>query len=123
MEKVKKILIILAISLFIGNYHICNYFYPGNSQTDINNWWDLKSNIYAVIMMIVFLSAQIGTKGLLRFFLSIGVGFAISNVIDKCYFNVLEFTKADIYMIIITVLFSFYDWFKNSKYYKINKTS
>ena len=118
MEKVKTTLIILAISLFISNYYICDYFYPGNSQTDINNWWDLKSNIYAVIMMIVFLSAQIGSKGILRFILSVGVGFAISNVIDKCYFNVLEFTTVDIYMIIVTVLVSGYDWYKTSKYYK-----
>jgi hypothetical protein len=118
MGKVKKILIILAISLFICNYHICNYVYPGNSQTDINNWWDLKSNIYAVIMMVVFLSAQIGTKGFLRFILSVGVGFAISNVIDKLYFSVIEFTTSDIYMIIITLLVSGYDWYKSSKYYK-----
>ena len=118
MEKVKILLIILAVSLFIGNYHICNYFYPGNSQIDINNWWDLKSNVYAVIIAIVFFSAQIGTKGLLRFILSIGVGFAISNAIDKIYFNVLEFTTADIYMIIITLLVSGYDWYKSSKFNK-----
>lgn len=118
MTGVKIILVIIAIALFVGSYSICNYFHYTEGNVDITAWWALKYNIYAVIIAIVFLSAQIGTKGLLRFVLSVGVGFAISNVIDKLYFDVLEFTQADIYMIAITLLVSGYDWYKSSKYCK-----
>jgi hypothetical protein len=64
------------------------------------------------------LTANIGQKGVLRFIVSIGIGLTLSSVIDKWYFDVREFTKTDIYMIIVTVLISGYDWYKTSKYYK-----
>jgi hypothetical protein len=118
MKEAKIILIIIAITLFVSNYAICDHFYFTDGILDSKGWWRLKSNIYAVIIATVFLSAQIGTKGLLRFVLSVGIGFTISNVIDKLYFNVLEFTQADIYMIIATLVISGYDWYKTSKYYK-----
>jgi hypothetical protein len=118
MNKLKITLVISAILLFVFNYDICDLFYPTDSKMDIRGWWFLKSNIYAVIVALSFLAANIGQKGILRFILSIGIGFAISNVIDKWYFDVREFTTADIYMIIVTVLISGYDWYKTSKYYK-----
>ncbi len=119
MKKVKIILTILTIILFVSNYAICNYFYPTDSDSDVSGWWGLKSNLYAVIVALAFLSANIGAKGVVRFFFSVGVGFALSNVIDKVYFNVMEFTNSDIYMIITTILISSFDFYKHSKYRKI----
>lgn len=112
MWKIIKIsLVILAITLFVGNYHICEYFHPN----DVTAWWDLKSNNYAIIIALCFLSCNIGSKGWLRFFLSVGVGLSISNVIDKIYFDVLVFTNSDYFMIIATLILSFWDARKSLK--------
>ena len=118
MKEVKIILAILAISLFFSNYYICNYFYYVDGVLDANGWWGLKSNIYAVIIALTFLSANVGEKGIIRFIFSIGVGLAIANVIDKCYFDVIEFTKSDIIMIVATVLISAFDYYKTQKHNK-----
>tara|TARA_R110000737_G_C14536487_1_gene478200 strand:+ start:104 stop:457 length:354 start_codon:yes stop_codon:yes gene_type:complete len=108
MRKVKILLIILAMLLFIFNYQICEYFYP----TDLNKWWDLKVNNYAIIIALVFLSHTIDSNKWLRFFASLGVGFTISNVIDKVFFNVNTFNESDITMILITFAFSFIGLYK-----------
>lgn len=115
MNEVKKILFIIALLLFLSNYSICNFFYYNEEIKDINKWWGLKSNIYAVIMMLVFYASLINSKGVLRFILSIGAGFTISNVIDKVFFNVLDFNYNDIIMIILTLCFSCLDYLKEKR--------
>ena len=112
---VKKSLYILAILLFSFNYNICNFFYYNNEVKDLYKWWDLKSNIYAVIMALMFYASSIGEKGKLKFILNIGIGFTISNVIDKVYFNVLVFNENDIIMIILTVCFAVLGFLKDRK--------
>lgn len=111
MRTVKIILTLLAVVLFVGNYSICEYFYPD----DIKSWWTLKVNIYAVIIALVFLSQSIGTKGVLRFILELGVGMSISSVIDKLYFDVHSFTVSDILMILTTLCFASYQYYRNAK--------
>ncbi len=111
MEKVRIILTSLAVILFFSNYQICEYFY----KDDLNKWWDLKINIYALIIAIVFVSQSIGSKGWYRFVLDIGVGFSISSVIDKIYYNVNTFTTSDIYMILTTVAFATYNLINGNK--------
>lgn len=108
-QKVKIFLVIVSVILFVSNYQICEYFYP----KDVEKWWGLKSNIYAVIVGLVFASASIGVKGVLRLVLNIGLGLAISNIIDKCYFNVLEFRYNDIIMIVLTISFSLHKYLNN----------
>ncbi len=113
MKRAKIFLTITAILLFVFNYQICEYFYPLKPQ--LKSWWTLKVNIYAVIMMLIFLSQSLGSKKWLRFFLEIGVGFSISSVIDKLYFSVHDFTNSDIYMILITVAFATYNLIYGNK--------
>lgn len=115
MKEVKLIIYILAILLFCFNYQICDFFYYNDEVKDIKKWWGLKSNIYAIIMMLIFYASLINSKGVLRFILSIGIGFAMSNVIDKVFFNVLEFRYNDIVMIILTICFASLDYFKNGR--------
>lgn len=104
MRKYKFILTLLALFLFVFNYQICEYFYPYKSQ--LKNWWTLKVNIYAVIMMLIFLSQSLGNKGWLKFILYIGVGFTMSSVIDKVFFDVRVFTVSDLLMILTTLIFA-----------------
>ena len=115
MKEVKKILFIFCIILIVCNYSICDYFYYNDEIKNIKNWWKLKSIIYGIIIMLLFYASRINTKGLLKFVLSVGLGFCISNVIDKVFFNVLEFRYNDIIMIILTFCFATLDYLKNRK--------
>jgi hypothetical protein len=115
MKGVKISLYIIAILLFVSSYSICDLFYYNEEIRDIKKWWNLRSNIYAIIIMLVFYASLIGTKGVLRLILSIGVGLCISNVIDKVYFNVLDFTYTDIIMILLTICISLYDYLNTYK--------
>ena len=112
---VKKLVYILAILMFCFNYNICNYFYYNDEIKDISKWWDLKSNMYAIIMTLVFYASLINTKGILKVILNIGLGLCLSNVIDKLFFNVINFQFNDVLMIIITICFSFYNYLKELK--------
>lgn len=108
-QKVKIFLVVASVVLFVFNYQICEYFYP----KDVEKWWGLKSNIYAVIIGLVFASASIGVRGVLGLVFNIGLGLTISNIIDKCYFNVLEFRYNDIIMIVLTISFSLLKYLNN----------
>ena len=121
---VKSIAYILAILMFCFNYNICNYFYYNDEIKDISKWWDLKSNMYAIIMtlvfyaiimMLIFYASLLNTKGILKVILNIGLGLCLSNVIDKLFFNVINFQFNDVLMIIITICFSFYNYLKELK--------
>lgn len=116
MTKIKITLIILAILLYIGNYQICEYFYP----TDIKSWWGLKVNIYGIIIALLFASQTINTKGFLKLFATIGSGFAIASVIDKVWYNVRDFNYNDVFMIVITISLALFDYLKNYKNAKSN---
>ena len=113
MKEVRKLLFIASIILFVSSYKICDFFYYNDDIKDLKLWWDLKSNLYSTIILLVFYASSIGRKGVLRFILNIGVGFAFSNVIDKVFFNVLEFNQNDIVMIILTVCFSVLSYLKD----------
>mgnify|MGYP000754832601 CR=1 FL=1 len=106
MSVVKNIVYILAILLFVSSYSICDFFYYNDEIKDVQKWWGLKSNIYAVIMMLVFYGSLLKNNKFTRLIINIGLGLCVSNVIDKVFFNVLEFTYNDIIMIIVTVCLS-----------------
>ena len=114
MEKsLRIVLLVLAMVIIPLNYNICQFFYPLNDAESIKMWWRLKENIYGITIAIILTSYTLTTKGVLRFVLDIGVGFTVSNVVDRLYFNTIEFTKADIIMIIATFLFAIIDYKKN----------
>ena len=113
MKEVRVFITVLAIVLFVSNYAICDYFYYVDGVLDSNGWWGLKSNIYAMTIVLLLQSLSIDSeKGFLRFVLQVGSGLAVSNFIDKAYFNILIFNEKDIIMIIATVLFAFADYHK-----------
>lgn len=101
----------MILLLYLLNYHICEYFYPNN----VKAWWALKLNIYAIIVALAFLLASLNARGICKFFLNLGVGFAVSSVIDRMYFDITQYTKADIFMVIITVIVAYIDYKKPLK--------
>lgn len=119
MRGVKIFLIILAITLFFTSYWICDYYYPYDYDNpkdfDSRGWWSLKTKIYAIIIALVFLISSFNKDKWIRFVCEIGFGLAISNFIDKCFYNVLVFTTSDIYMILTTVAFATYNLINGNK--------
>ena len=110
MKEVKIYLYLIAIILFASSYQICDFFYYNSEIKDIQKWWGLRSIIYAIIMMLIFYASLIKTKGVLKLILSIGFGFCFSDVIDRIFFNVLDFNYKDAIMIILTICISLYNY-------------
>lgn len=105
----------IAFGLLIGNYHICNYFYPTNSESDVSGWWDLKNDIYTLIISILFIYASIGKKGLYRLVLDIFTGLAIANTIDRFLFDIREFRENDLILIFLTIAFALYNYINGNR--------
>tara|TARA_R110000803_G_scaffold79762_1_gene145486 strand:- start:181 stop:534 length:354 start_codon:yes stop_codon:yes gene_type:complete len=112
-KNIKTVVYLVSVVLFISNYSICDYFYPDNTQEAIDGWWYMKSNIHAIVIALVFIASSINSIGVLRFILDVGVGFTISNVVDRLYFNTTEFNRADIVMIAITFIIASIDYKKD----------
>jgi len=115
MKGVKITLIILAITLFVSNYYICDYFYYNDEVKNIKDWWYLKCDIYGVIIALLLFALDIGEKKWLKFVVEIGLGLAISNILDRLIFNTRVFNTSDIYMILITVAFATYNLINGNK--------
>lgn len=101
-KKSKCLLVFIAFILFAGNYHICNYFYPTNSEADVSGWWDLRSNIYSLIIASLFTYCSIGKNGFRSIFFSVFAGLAVSDCIDRFFFDIRSFNVKDIVTIMIT---------------------
>lgn len=116
MEKVKLYLVLLILGLFLGNFYICEYFYFDN----LDKWWDLKLNIYAFIISLCFITLRIKALGIITFFLDVGVGIALSNLIDRVWFDTTVTTKEDFIMLSVTIIIAIIDYkkHKNKKYVK-----
>jgi len=117
----RLLIIILVIAFFLGNYQICNYFYPLNDDESISNWWFLKVDIYALIIALLFIyAAQKRTSDhrirmIEKLIINIGIGFTSSNFIDRRILGTREYTLADLGMIIVVFLVSYYDFKRLNK--------
>lgn len=113
MKTVKTILALTAVLLFVCNKYICDYVC---GDEDLTTWWTLRLNLYAVLIGLVFIisTINISTK-FIGFVLSVGVGFCISDIIDRLYFDINKFTAHDIIMIIITIALSYYNTYVRRK--------
>ena len=121
-EGVKKILeygkvvySTLSVFFFLASYQICNYFYPLNTEEHITNWWYLKADLYVLVICLCYLAAitkdpeNKRAKFIGDFMLSFGVGFAISNTIDRWVFDSRFFTWSSYYPLIFIAIVSYYN--------------
>ena len=118
----KRIIVITSIVFFfVANYHICNYFYPIIDEESTELWWILKMDIYALIVALCFILASLKKTTnkrinlIEKFITSLGVGLAISNVIDRHFKGIESYVQTDIMMVICVVLVSFYDFTRLNK--------
>jgi hypothetical protein len=108
----KFYLSLLIVVLFIGNYQICEFIYPD----DLDKWWALKQNIYNVIIALCLYISQSSTDSkYVKFILDIGLVFALSNCIDRIFFDINYFQTNDIISIIISIAFSIKKYYNGTR--------
>ena len=118
----KRIAVITGIVFFfVANYHICNYYYPIIDEESTELWWVLKMDIYALIVALCFILASlekttnIKINLIEKFITSLGIGLAISNVVDRHFKGIESYVTTDLMIVICIILVSFYDFKRLSK--------
>ncbi len=114
--KYKRIILLILITLiYFGNYHICQYFYPGDSQDSINDWYNLKmANYNIVIVLSIYLASLKPTKddliNIIEFFtMSVLSSIIISNIIDRLFFDSRFYEWNDLFIIIGAIIISLFE--------------
>jgi len=81
----------------------------------------MKIDIYAIIIALCFWLVNIKPTDIVRinliekFITNVGIGLAVSNAIDRRLYEGRSYTKADLAMIIVVFLVSYYDFRKLNK--------
>lgn len=104
----KYILYISSIILWLSNFTICNYFY----HDDVSNWWNLKMAIYNICIVLILFALRYKESIKFKLIINIGIGFILSSVIDRIFFGITDFLNKDYLMIVLTIVFSVYDYNK-----------
>lgn len=101
-----------AIGVFVSAFWYCMYLYPLQSQD--TEFWMLRTNIYAMLICMCFYLVKlcITDNNKLHFIMSIGMGFSVSDVIDRVCFDIRIFTKEDVWMIVLTISIAAYEYRK-----------
>ncbi len=98
-NKLKNLLIIISFIIWVGSSHICDYFYPTNSEYDINGYWELKKILYSVIifLLLVFIDK------LKNFISIIFVAYVVEDITDRL-FGTTKFEWNDLLVLITTLI-------------------
>jgi len=105
----------LSILFFLGNYHLCQYFYPLNDDESIRNWWLLKVDIYVLVISLCYLSITVKeasdkTINKIEIFMySFGVGLAVSNFIDRRFLDNRYFEWDSVFAVVIIAIVSYFN--------------
>ena len=100
--------------LFVSNYFVCEYLYPGSNKS-----WDifipmdkLSHNIWAIIIMLSIATTLIKEPAnrLSDFFLTTAIGLSSSDVIDRIVFHITNFTGADRIVVPATIVLAIYNY-------------
>lgn len=105
----------LSILFFLGNYHLCQHFYPLDDEVSVSNWWVLKVDIYVLVICLCYLS--ISVKGATNktiekvemFMYSFGVGLAVSNFIDRRFLDQRYFEWDSYYAVLVIAIVSYFN--------------
>lgn len=124
---------IIAILLIPIGFSICEYFYAdkiyefqwhhpeiseGHNPFTIK-WWQLRLDL--LVLTIGFAIATFKLKKnpkhekFFEFFVYIGIGLVVSDMIDRWLFNVRIFTLTDVIMTILMLIIGYVKYIKISK--------
>jgi len=107
-------LIIIIVVLYFSNYHISNYFYPGNNATDLEYWWDMKVGIYSVMIIVsLYLSTlkeNLKYRNVELLLKSVFTGIVINNIFVLLFLHENNYDKKDIFRTLIIIVISLYEY-------------
>jgi hypothetical protein len=110
----KAVVSTLTVFFFLASYHVCQYFYPLDTEDHIDNWWLLKADLYVLIYTLClslsfYPNSKIKKiKFISDFMMSFGMGFAISNTIDRWILDNRLFNWTSYYPLAILAFATFY---------------
>ena len=110
MTKIKFVLVLVTGILFLLDYHICDYFYPN----DLKAWWHLRHTIYSFEFLLFCFIAFIGSKGHIRFTLTILMVFILGDIWDRTIASTSKFIDSDYVLIIMSIIITIL-YLKNPK--------
>lgn len=105
----------LSILFFLGNYHLCQYFYPLNDDDSIRLWWLLKVDVYVLVICLCYLSISVkgsenkNVEKIEMFMYSFGVGLAVSNFIDRRFLDNVYFEWDSYYAVLLIAIVSYFN--------------
>jgi len=113
--RIKTVFLFLSLVLWWRSSPISDYFFPTNTEQDINNYWDLKKIIYAICITLAILSGEYKNK-LQKFLSLVFIGVLAEDISDRLQkITYLEWTDYIVFdLVLITSFFITYkDVFNN----------
>ena len=93
-----KLIGILIVLLYFGNFHICKFLYNGN----VNLFWDLKVSIYCLLIYLAFIYQNQKT-----FLEKLFFGIVGNNVYVLLVHKEINYTFNDFALIILFTLLQY----------------
>lgn len=103
-----NIISLLVVLLFLLNRQICFLFYPN----DIDSWWLLRTNIYAVIFGGSLYLTRLKHEKFSMCVLFIGIQLSVSDIIDRLVYGITYFTYTDYFLIPLAIIIGVYKYYK-----------
>lgn len=112
-----KIVSFIAIILFLFGFTICKFAYPNAFLSDghplkqigINNFTDLRYNIYAICLgSMFFVCFKLSVDKWLQCVFFIGMGLSVADLMDRFISGITTFQSADKIIIVFTIIISLY---------------
>ena len=119
--KNREIFLFLALILWLASSHIGNYFFPTNSDKDINGYWELKKIIYSIGYVLIILAGEY-KKQINKLIALIFIGFLSEDISDRLQ-GITYFQYSDFIVMDLVVLSSIYIIYKNDINDKINNSN
>lgn len=99
MKYLKNILIIISLVLFVGNYQICEFFHSDS----IDDWWNLRKNIYSIIFFNLTLVCFLSLKGTAKSLSCVFLIFCAGDLVDRLFFEIYTFVYSDYILILLSL--------------------
>ncbi|WP_298838835.1 hypothetical protein [uncultured Clostridium sp.] len=109
MKLIINILSVFSVLLFALNYNIANYILPYSINYD--GCTAIRYNIYALVIALFSICSLLEQTKFSKMILTIGIGFCVSDVIDRFIFNETDFKLiGDSIMILATIITALYKY-------------
>lgn len=108
---IKNILSVIAVLIFALNYQIAEFIHPESIDWDANNF--CRYDIYAIVIALFAIINTFEFTKFSKMILTIGVGFCISDVMDRLLFKETNFKLiGDTIMILSTTIIAIWKYRK-----------